>query len=179
MGDLRNPGHGAAAPPQRNRDYVVVVGLRPSLLRDVQPGFKEQLLQRFVEFPNRLVFGDSNVALKPLHVCIRSSRHRIRELGFAASGRTFYQQRLVHAGGQIDNLQRHRIDEVTSGTQLVGEFGRRSKQVVFSCGLDTTPELTCSYSWGSRHCTRLQAVSTGGEVYAEDWRSEGMFNRAA
>src|SRR5207302_5504435 len=44
----------------------------PVLFEVFALSFKKKLLQRFVEFPNRFVFGDSDIALKPLDSYMRS-----------------------------------------------------------------------------------------------------------
>src|SRR5271165_7500743 len=62
---------------------------------------QEELLQRLVEFPDDLFFGDSHVALKALNYRVGRGRYRIGQLGLATSWRTFHQQWLAHARRQI------------------------------------------------------------------------------
>src|SRR3982074_3169068 len=80
-------------------------------------GFKEQRLQCLVEFPNRLVFSDSHVALEPLYIYIRSDCHGIRELGLAASRWSLNQEWLLHTGGEIHHRKGYGIDDVSCGPE--------------------------------------------------------------
>src|SRR5216684_1072272 len=110
------------------------------------PRLKEQLLQRLVEFPNRLVFANSDIALKPLHIYICSDRHGIRELGFAAPWGAFNQERFLHASGEIHHRKRYGVDDVSCGAQLGREFSWGREHVGSPLGLNTTPELICSHA---------------------------------
>src|ERR1700732_458183 len=96
--------------------------LDPVLFEMFAPRLKEQLLQRLVEFPNRLVFGNSDIALKALHIYIRGDRHSIRELGFAASWGALDQERFLHASGEINNRKRYWVDDVSCVAQPGREF---------------------------------------------------------
>src|SRR5271166_5566878 len=98
---------------------------------------EEELLQRLVEFPDDLFFGDSHVALEALNYRVGRGRYRIGQLGLATSWRTFHQQWLAHARRQIHHLQRDGIDDVACRTQLRGEFACRREHVGFlsSCKL--------------------------------------------
>ncbi len=106
---------------------------------------KEQLLQRLVEFPNRLVFANSDISLKPLHIYVRRDRHRIRELRLAASRWALNEEWLLHTGGEIHNRKRYGVDDVSCGTQLRREVSWGREHVGCPLGVNTTPELICSH----------------------------------
>src|SRR5271157_396673 len=92
---------------------------------------EEELLQRLIEFPDDLLFGDSHVALEALNYGIGRRRYRIGQFGLAAPWRTFHQQWLAHASRQIHHLQRHWVDDVACRTQLSGKFACRREHVGF------------------------------------------------
>ena len=103
----------------------------PVLAEVVGLSVQEELLQRFIEFPDDLFFSDSHVALEALNHRIGRCGYRIGQLGLATSRRTFHQQWFAHTGRQIHHLQRDRIDDVTCRTQLRGEFACRREHVGF------------------------------------------------
>ncbi len=103
----------------------------PVLAEVVGLSVKEELLQRLIEFPDHLFFGDAHVALEPLNHRVGCRGYRVGQLGLATSRRTFHQQWLAHTGREIHHLERDRIDDVTCRTQLRGEFACRREHVGF------------------------------------------------
>ena len=94
----------------------------PIFAEAVALGFEEKLLQGLVELADGLVFRDAFVALKALDERSRSLGHGVCELRLATAGRPFHQQRLLHAGGEINHFQGHLVDDVSGFSQPRREF---------------------------------------------------------
>jgi hypothetical protein len=96
--------------------------LLPVLFELVALSFEKDFLECFVEFADRLLFGDPDVTLQPLHNCAPSVGYSVREFCLAAPGRSLDEKWLLHPDSEVNDGQRDRIDDVSRSAQLLREF---------------------------------------------------------
>src|SRR5262249_31255453 len=99
-----------------------------------------------VEFSNCLVFRYSDVALQSFQSRVRSFSHGVGEFGFAASGWTLDQNRLLHSNCEIHRLESHGIDHVSCRPEFVAKFLCGRKHDCFLSAMKSTREELLSYA---------------------------------
>src|SRR5208283_4141486 len=128
--------------------------LTPILVEIFALGFKEQLLQGFVELSYSFVFRDSHVALEPFHHNTRGLGDGVCKFGFAAPRWSLDQEWLLHPSSEINHRECHRVDDVSCGTQLLCEFTCGREHVGYLPGVNTTPEAVLLHLPACPLCTQ-------------------------
>jgi len=82
-------------------------------------------LKGTIELADGLLFIDTLVALEALNEGFTGCRDRLSERRFPAPRRPFDDNRLLHPGGEIDDLERDRIDYVPCRIQATSQLVER------------------------------------------------------
>src|SRR5436853_449699 len=99
----------------------------PVLSQPIPMGREEELLQGFVELADRLLLGDSFVALQPLDDRAGRRGHSIGKLSLPTPRRAFHQQRFLHARREISYFEPHRINHVSGRPKLFRKLTQRTE----------------------------------------------------
>ncbi len=100
----------------------IVADRIPVLLKTISLRFKEQLLESAVELPDGLLFVDAFVALQAFNDRVTCGCDRLGKCSLSAARWPFDDDRLVHSCGEVNHLQRDRIDHVLCRIQTMSQF---------------------------------------------------------
>ena len=87
--------------------------------------FQEELLKGTIELADGLLFIDTLVALEAFDYGLTGCCDRLSERCFPASGRPFDDNRLLHPGGEVDDLKCDGVDYVPCCIQATPQLVER------------------------------------------------------
>src|SRR6516164_10739181 len=104
--------------PWTKKSRVWSVNSVPVLLQMVSLSLQKEPLKGTIELADGLLFIDTLVALEALNEGFTGGRDRLSECRFPAPRRPFDDNRLLHPGGEIDDL------ELTGSITYLAAFSR-------------------------------------------------------